>query len=475
MAILKEIHMRRRKLDLEALEDRLVPADFGWTGADHNGEWADANNWNCVKAPGTYPNTFQDTAYLGDSSDTIKYENWNGQTVSGNIGVLDGESFAGTLELFRSLTVGTNFFWGASSDWGASCPILLLQSNDFTLTNNTCAGYWYGGTIGVCGDTGSLVITGGAMLNIQPDGTTTDGATSVFLNVSMQINAATVNVQDAFVDYLANNPIVTVMADAKLNFSGYRDAGNGTYMPYVFGWSEPGATGEMDVQPWGAVEFAPDAYYQLNLGCYNKGNVYIDGANSSDETIADFTGSYPGFTRSFYQDSSKTALTVLGDRAGPGGARLQCDKGFYMDSGWLYAYGIYENNLVCGTTAATNAYFAGGDISLNYDKSHNPNGGLAVLNIYGAPAYMSGTMLIRFAVDPSASYTSSGLYFDEGVTIADGSKITVTFTSITGVAPTGKVYSPVWCGTDASLSGTFIIGSPGYTGAYGPNWFNVSC
>jgi hypothetical protein len=313
------------------------------------------------------------------------------------------------------------------------------------------------------------------MLNIQPDKMTTSDSTTVILNVNM-IDDATVNVRNAFVQYVANNPIVTVMACATLSFSGYRDGGFGTYLPFTFGWAQAGATGELDVQSGGTVEFTPDAYYQLNLGCLNKGWVHIDGANSSDETIADFTGSYPGFTRSFYQQDGIGTHTVLGELAGPGGARLQCDKGFYMDAGTLYVYGTYENNLVCGATAATNAYFAGGVINLEYDKSENFNGGLSILKVYGAPTYMRGTMDILFSVDPSADNESSGIYFDEGLTVENGATITVTITSITGVAPpSGRSYVLIWGGLDATLSGTFVIDTPGYTGSYGPDWFRVSC
>ena len=92
----------RFRLQLEALEQRWCPADYTWTGAANNGEWADSRNWNFVRVGGMYPNANTDNATI-TGSQTIKYEDWTDannvpHTVSGTIGDLHaGSSFSGNL------------------------------------------------------------------------------------------------------------------------------------------------------------------------------------------------------------------------------------------------------------------------------------------------------------------------------------------------------------------------------------------
>src|SRR5262249_26451341 len=153
-----------------------------------------------------------------------------------------------------------------------------------------------------------------------------------------------------------------VQPGGSLFFDGYVDNNNGSYSPFTVGPRSP--TNGCYLDNLGTVEFKPDAYYKLMLGASNECLFYIDGADSSDETIAWFAGSYNNATRSYYQDTTVVSFTVLGQGSGAGGARLQCDQGFYQSKGTFRVKGSYENNLVCGTGDNQQAYFAGGGIHL---------------------------------------------------------------------------------------------------------------
>src|SRR4051812_32562402 len=76
------------RLELELLEDRIVPATYQWTGGGSTANWNDAGNWT---GGASFPNAVDDVAQFHQTSDYTA-----AQSVSVNVPITVGEIDFGT-------------------------------------------------------------------------------------------------------------------------------------------------------------------------------------------------------------------------------------------------------------------------------------------------------------------------------------------------------------------------------------------
>jgi hypothetical protein len=437
--------VRRKQLEVQDLEERVVPSTYIWTGAANNGEYADAGNWSSTDGGTSYPNSVNDTATL-EGSQTIRYENFRGNNVSGTLGGLTAsgaieDPFTGTFSLRANLQINGLQWQGGTLDFNAAAYTLDLHGG----ANNT-----FGvGTIGNSDSLGTLKVDNNAVLTITAP---SDGYTSVTLGVPLVIGGDETNPKVLVKNFNVNMPSTSTVTTT-VNAGGTLEFADTLNQSYTFGPSSA-VSSDYIKGVGGNITFDANDSWTVNTAMWNTGATvqFQTGA-----TVLLNNGSSATNTRSYYQTG--TGTTILGSSGGTLGAGLTCSQGFFQDGGSLQTYSTATSILGVGTRAPQIAYIVGGSIKVGADLTGDNYGKLMVqgtLDISGTTAvYISVSRANgnnRTQIEGAGAFTIDNSY---------GSNQTTVYVTMNGLGNV-TMWKPFYSDFSNQFTGQFATVSNGF-------------
>jgi hypothetical protein len=466
---------------LEPFEEREVLTAYTYTGPA-NGNWEDKANWNMGNDnyPGFNNNAGNDTATVGPGVTVTMTAN---ETISGlSLGSATA-AFSGTLQLNGN----TLKVQGPMAYYGSTLG--LIQGAGILDLNGAFTSNWYGGSVGSSTTAkGTLLVDGGATLNIQAGGGQSPQVLGFDLTIGTSGQGATngkVYVYKAPTD-MVNNPTITVRIGDRTGNSFLDLAiGTGTFGPTT---NPAQATAFINVLGTMFVDPSPGAQGQTySTTCNMPILVGTDGTFSGTLFVDSPTGGTGGaagwLTVPYGNANSKDASSknnsgesvlnygsVILNGSGTNMAILKCSQGYEQNSStaWLETFGTSNDSLYGGQTAATEVYFSQGYVAMSADN-HNNQGQLTIaslfvefgassrLNIDLFPSAAHDTLLVLNPGNPAPTLTIDAgaqinLYLYNGATSG--------IWDIVGVGPGGTVngdwtYPSGW-GHSWILSGSWL-------------------